>query len=55
MKELGWLTIEQLIELERVKVVYKGLHNETPLYIKELFLKLSDTQSQGVPSRYGIH
>jgi len=33
MQELGWLTIEQLIELETVKVVYRAL----------LFFKLSDT------------
>ena len=39
-----WLTIEQLIELETVKVVYKALHNEAPPYLEELFLKLSNTQ-----------
>ena len=46
MQEIGWLTIEQLIELETVKVVYKALHNEAPLYMKELCLKLSNTQSK---------
>ena len=30
MQQLGWLTIEQLIELETVKVVYEALHNEAP-------------------------
>ena len=44
IQQLGWLTIEQLIELETVKVVYKALHNEAPPYMKELFLKLSNTQ-----------
>ena len=44
IQQLGWLLIEQLIELETVKVVYKALHNETPPYMKELFLKLSNTQ-----------
>ena len=43
-QELGWPTIERLIEL--VKAVHKALHNKTPLYMKELFLKLSDTQSK---------
>ena len=43
IQELGWPTIEKLFELETVKVVFKALHHETPLYIKELFLKLSDT------------
>ena len=44
IQQLGWLTIEQQIELETVKVVYKALHNEAPPYMKELFLKLSNTQ-----------
>ena len=44
IQEFGWLTIEQLIELETVKVVYKALQNEAPLSMKELFLKLSDTE-----------
>ena len=51
MQELGWLTIEQLMELETVKVLYKALHNEAPLYMKELFLKLSDTQRSYVNSK----
>ena len=46
VQELGWLTIEQLMELETVEVVYKALHNEPPPHKKELFLKLSDTQSK---------
>ena len=45
IQELGWPTIEQRIELDTVKVAYKALHIETPLYTTELFLKLSDTQS----------
>ena len=28
IQQLGWPTIEQLIELETIKVVYKALHNE---------------------------
>ena len=43
-QQLGWLTIEQLIELETVKVVYKALHNEAPPYMKELFPKLLNAQ-----------
>ena len=38
MQVLGWLTNEEL------KVVYKALYNEAPLYMKELFLKLSYNQ-----------
>ena len=44
IQQLGWLPIEQLIELETVKVEYKALHNEAPPYMKELFPKLSNTQ-----------
>ena len=46
IQEMGWLAIEQLIQLETVKSVYKALHNEAPLHMKELFLKLSDTQNK---------
>ena len=45
-QEFGWLTIEQLIELETIKVIYRVPHNEVPFYMKEMFLKLSDTQSR---------
>ena len=44
IQQLGWLTIEEVIELETVKVVYEALDNEAPPYMKELFLKLSSTQ-----------
>ena len=30
IQELGWLTIEQLVKLETVRVVCKALHNEAP-------------------------
>ena len=46
IQELGWLTVEQIIELETVKVVYKTLHNEEPPHMKELFLELSEAQSK---------
>ena len=42
IKNLGWLTITQLIDTETVKIVYKALHNEAPKYLKELFHRLSD-------------
>ena len=38
IQERGWPTIEQRIELDTVKVVYKALPNETPLYTTEIFL-----------------
>ena len=45
MQKLGWHIIKQLIESDTAKVVYTALHNEGPDYIKELFHRLSDTQS----------
>ena len=46
MQVLGCLTIEQLIELEAVKVAHKALHIEATPHIKELCFKLSDIQSK---------
>ena len=36
IEELSLLTIDQLIKLETVKVVYKALHNEVPLYMTSM-------------------
>ena len=46
IKELGWLTIKQLISTETVKIVYKALHNEAPKCLKELFHRLSDIKNR---------
>ena len=46
IQKLGWPTIQELIESETAKVVYKALHNETPDYLKGLFHRLSDTQGR---------
>ena len=50
LKELGWLTIKQLIHTETAKIVYKAFHNEASEYIKELFHRLSDTQNRELRS-----
>ena len=56
IKELGWLTIKELIHTETVKIVYKALHNEAPEYLKELFHRLSDTQIKELrDSKTGLH
>ena len=34
IKELGWLTIKQLMDTEAIKIVYKALHNEAPKHLK---------------------
>ena len=46
IQKLGWPTIQELIESETGKVVYKALHHEAPDYLKGLFHRLSDTQSR---------
>ena len=46
IKDLGWLTIKQLIHTDTVKFIYNALHNEAPEYLKELFHRLSDTQNR---------
>ena len=45
IQKRGWPTIQELIESETAKAVYKALHNEAPNYLKGLFHRLSDTQS----------
>ena len=46
IQKLGWLTINQLIDTETVKIVYKALRNEAPKHLKELFHRLSDIQNR---------
>ena len=43
---LGGLTINQMIDSETVKIVYKALYNEAREYVNELFHRLSDTQGR---------
>ena len=50
IQELSWLTVNQLIKLEAVKAVYKALRKEAPLYIRVLFLRLSENQSSELPN-----
>ena len=45
-KELGWLTIKQLIDTETVKIIYKALYNKAPKHLKELFHRLSDVHNR---------
>ena len=46
MKELSWLTIKQLIDMETTKIIHKALHNEAPEYMQELLHWQSDTQTR---------
>ena len=56
IKELGWLTIKQLIDTETVKIIYKALHNKAPKHLKELFHRMSDIQNRELcKSKTGLH
>ena len=43
IRELGWPTINELIESETLKIVYKSLNDQAPIYLTEMFVRLSET------------
>ncbi len=45
IKQLGWKTVNDLIEIECLKMLYKSTHNEAPSYLACLFDKWSETSS----------
>ena len=42
IRKLGWPTINELIESETLKMVYKSVNNQAPIYLTEMFVRLSD-------------
>ena len=42
IKQLGWLSIQQMIDFETTKIVHKSLHNEVPEYLQGLLTMVSD-------------
>ena len=50
IKKLGWPTINELIESETLKMVYKSINNQAPIYLTEMFVRLSDAR-MAVPQR----
>ena len=42
IRKLGWPTINELIESENLKMVYKSVNNQAPIYLTEMFVRLSD-------------
>ena len=42
IRKLGWPTINELIESETLKMVYKSVHDQAPIYLADMFDKLSD-------------
>ena len=43
IRKLGWPTINELIESETLKMVYKSVNDQAPIYLTEMFARLSDT------------
>ena len=43
IKQLGWLTVNDLIETETLKMVYRSINHEAPEYLTGLFQRLSDS------------
>ena len=39
IKQLGWLSVQQTIDFETMKIVLKSLHNEVLEYLQGLFYK----------------
>ena len=42
LKELGWLTVKELIETETAGMAYRSINKEGPNYLTALFDRLSD-------------
>jgi len=43
IKDLVWFTVKELSEIEIVKMVFKLLSDAAPIYITQMFQRLSDT------------
>ena len=42
IRELGWPIINERIKSETLKMVYKSVNDQAPIYLTEMFVKLSD-------------
>ena len=42
IRKLGWPSINDLIESETLKMVYKAVNRQPPIYLTEMFTRLSD-------------
>ena len=47
-RKLGWLTINELIESETLKMVCKSISNQALIYLIEMFFRLSDSCRRGL-------
>ena len=52
-KELGWLSIKEMIVKETSTMVYKSLNDLAPQYLSDLFVRLSDFQTRELRNSKG--
>ena len=45
-KQLGWLTVNDLIETETRKMIYRSINHEAPEYLTGLFQRLTETNAR---------
>ena len=46
LEKLGWLTVNDLIETETLKMVYKSKNQLAPEYLNSMFVKLSEFRNR---------
>ena len=46
IRKPGWPTINELIESETLKMVYKSITDQAPAYLAAMFIKLSDSSKR---------
>lgn len=46
IRQLGWPTVNDLIETETLKMVYRSINHEAPDYLTGLFQRLSETSTR---------
>ena len=46
LEKLGWLTVNDLIETETLKIVYKSNNQLAPEYLNSMFIKVSEFRNR---------
>ena len=55
LQELGWLNVQQLIDLDTAAMVHKAIHKTAPPYLSELFQKTNTVHSHDTRgTTYGL-
>ena len=46
IRALGWPTVREILDLEKLKMVFKSLNGDTPSYMRAMFTRVSETTSR---------